>query len=212
MSKKIEILPEILKTTKDKTLSSILFNLKMVPTFSLVINSTYEPLYEFIHKMDPSLSADNINGLIVAATVQFVFKSYDRIREGQKLKFYLETYDLNKKLPQVKDALNKIMKISGNILRDMGYTVGTITGIVGFSFILQPILSAIAKLMGANSDFTLDNIYRYVILGVAFKGALTIEQLINTYIEKTEDKDTDHLEDDNIMTEREIKTLISSVI
>lgn len=214
MSKQ-DFISQMLKTTKDKTLSSVLFNLKMVPTFSLVINSTYEPLYEFIHNMDPNITETHINGLIVAATVQFVFNSFDRIKEGQKLKNYLDKYDLHKKLPEVKGALNKLMKISGNILRDMGYSVGTITGIVGFSFILQPLLGAIAKLMSANSDFSLDNIYQYIILGIAFKGAMTLEQVINTFIENTEEKDEDNLEDiddDNLMTETEIKKLIESIL
>ncbi len=190
MSKyKSEKLDELIKSTKDDTIKSVLFNLKLVPTFSLMIDATYQPIQQFLIGEYPTLSPDDITSIVLAATCQFIFKSYDRIKQGRELKSYLESRDLEIKVDETKGQLTKLLKIGSDVLKDMGYTVGTMSGILGFAFILHPLMTGISELMGRNTDFTIDNIFNYVILGVAFKGSLFLEQFITKITKEYEKED-----------------------
>lgn len=193
MSKyKSDKLESLLKNTKDDTLKMVLFNLKLVPTFSLVIDATFEPLNQYLRGEFPTLDDDAILSLIVAATCQFIFKSYDRIKQGRELKKYLEERGLETKVQQTKDKLTKLLKIGADVLKDMGYTTATMSGILGFASILHPFMTGINELMGRNTDFNIDNIFNYIVLGVTFKGAIFLEQFINRFVKQYEKDPLQH--------------------
>jgi len=187
MSKyKSEKLEELIKSTNDDTIKSVLFNLKLVPTFSLMIEATYQPIHQFLVGEYPTLTSDDITSIALAATCSFIFKSYDRIKQGKELKSYLESRDSEVKVEETKTQLTKLLKIGSDILKDMGYSVGTMSGILGFAFVLQPLMMGISELMGRNSDFNIDNMFNYVILGITFKGSLFLEQFITKFTKEFE--------------------------
>ena len=217
------ILKDVINQTKDSSIKSILFNLKLVPTFSLIIDATYTPIKTYLSGEYPTLTEDEITSLIVAATCQFVFQSYDRIKDSQGLKNYLEEHNLTDKVSKTKEAITKLIKIGGDVLKDVGYTAATVSGILGFGFLLHPMMDGINELMMRNSDFSIDNIFRYVVMGVAFKGSLVLEQfirnLINRYeqnkVKMTKQSDIESDEeivDETFLSEKEIKSLIDSVL
>jgi hypothetical protein len=211
-TKKID---SIISTTKDATLKSILFNLKLVPTFSLMIDATYEPIHQYLIGEYPTLDNDAIVSIAVAATAQFIFKSYDRFKRGQDFKDYLEMRGLQEKVDKTKTVLTKLLKIGADVLKDMGYTTATMSGILGFAVLLQPLMSGITALMGRNSDFSVDNIFNYIVLGVTFKGAMFVEQLLKKIVEdndkdpEVEPKDSD---DEKTLSESELKDIMKSII
>ena len=211
-TKKID---SIISTTKDATLKSILFNLKLVPTFSLMIDATYEPIHQYLVGEYPTLDNDAIVSIAVAATAQFIFKSYDRFKRGQDFKDYLEMRGLQEKVDKTKTVLTKLLKIGADVLKDMGYTTATMSGILGFAVLLQPLMSGITALMGRNSDFSVDNIFNYIVLGVTFKGAMFVEQLLKKIVEdndkdpEVEPKDSD---DEKTLSESELKDIMRSII
>lgn len=182
-SKKVE---ELLKSTKDDTVKSILFNLRLIPTFSLVIDATFEPINTFLVGGNPELTQDQITSLIVAGTCQFIFKSYDRFKGGQELKKYLESQNIQNKVSETTNKITKLLKIGSGVLKDMGYTAGTVSGILGFASILHPLMTGINELMGRNTDFNIDNIFNYLIMGATFKGALFLEQFITKFTKSFE--------------------------
>jgi len=191
MSKQIsETIKSLLSTTKDDTVRSVLFNLRFIPTFSLIIDSTYAPIHDFMVGENPTLSEDAITGIIIAGVCQFIFKSYDRHKETQQLRDYLEENGLTQKVPKVKSYVVKLIKISGDVLKDMGYSAGSVSGILGFATILQPFMVGLNELLGRSSDFSIDNIFNYIVLGTTFKGALFLEQFLKNFTSKYE-KDVD---------------------
>lgn len=211
-TKKID---SIISTTKDATLKSILFNLKLVPTFSLMIDATYEPIHQYLVGEYPTLDNDAIVSIAVAATAQFIFKSYDRFKRGRDFKDYLEMRGLQEKVDKTQTVLTKLLKIGADVLKDMGYTTATMSGILGFAVLLQPLMNGITTLMGRNSDFSVDNIFNYVVLGITFKGALFVEQLLKKVVEdrdkdpEVEPKDSD---DEKTLSESELKDIMKSII
>jgi hypothetical protein len=227
MSKyKSEKIEDIIKRTNNDSLKMVLFNLKMVPTFSLVIEATYGPVHQVLTGQFPSFSEDDINSLIIAGACTFIFKSYDRFKQGKELKKILEDRGIVDKVDEAKSAITKILKIGADVLRDAGYSTGTMTGILGFSMLLQPFLAGINELMGRNSDFSLDNIFNFVVLGIGFKGAIYLEQLINNFVKSTEkdpmtskskkvdDKETEEEEpkEETYLGENDLKSIIDSII
>ena len=211
-TKKID---SIISTTKDATLKSILFNLKLVPTFSLMIDATYEPIHQYLVGEYPTLDNDAIVSIAVAATAQFIFKSYDRFKRGQDFKDYLEMRGLQEKVDKTQTVLTKLLKIGADVLKDMGYTTATMSGILGFAVLLQPLMSGITALMGRNSDFSVDNIFNYVVLGITFKGAMFVEQLLKKIVEDR-DKDPEvepkSSDDEKTLSESELKDIMRSII
>lgn len=219
-----EKLEDLISRTGDDSLKMILFNLKMVPTFSLVIEATYSPVHQFLTGQYPTLSDDDITSLIIAGACTFIFKSYDRFKQGKTLKKILESKGLTDKVEESKTAITKILKIGADVLRDAGYSTGTMTGILGFSMVLQPFLAGLNELMGRNSDFSLDNIFNFVVLGVGFKGAIFLEQLITNFVKSTEnstvtksktskskEEDTED-EDETTLSESQLKSIMESII
>lgn len=217
-------LEDLISRTNDDSLKMVLFNLKMVPTFSLVIEATYNPVRQFLTGQYPTLSDDDITSLIIAGTCTFIFKSYDRFKQGKTLKKLLESKGLTDKVEESKTAITKILKIGADVLRDAGYATGTMTGILGFSMVLQPFLAGLNELMGRNSDFSLDNIFNFVVLGVGFKGAVYLEQLITNFVKSTEnstvtksktskskEEDTED-EDETTLSESQLKSIMESII
>mgnify|MGYP000045748949 FL=1 len=187
MSKfKSERLEGIIKSTNDDTIKSVLFNLRLVPTFSLMIEATFQPIQSFLVGEYPTLTTDDVTAIAVAATCQFIFKSYDRLKQGKELKTYLESRDLEIKVDQTKKKLTKLLKIGSDVLKDLGYTTGTMSGILGFAFVLHPLMLGLSEIMGRNSDFNIDNIFNYIVLGIAFKGSLTLEQFLKKFTETFE--------------------------
>lgn len=220
-SKKIE---DLLKSTKDDTLKSVLFNLRLVPTFSLMIDATYEPIHQFLVGQYPTLDSDSINSIIVAATCQFIFKTYDRFKQGKDLKALLESRGLIEKVDETKTALTKLFKMAADVLKDMGYTTATMSGILGFATILQPFMSGINELMQRNTDFSLDNLFNYIVLGLTFKGALFVEQFLNKFVKqfekepdvvparKVEKKKEEESDTEEYLSETQLKSIIDSIV
>ena len=220
-SKKIE---DLLKSTKDDTLKSVLFNLRLVPTFSLMIDATYEPIHQFLVGQYPTLDSDSINSIIVAATCQFIFKTYDRFKQGKDLKALLDSRGLVEKVDETKTALTKLFKMAADVLKDMGYTTATMSGILGFATILQPFMSGINELMQRNTDFSLDNLFNYIVLGLTFKGALFVEQFLNKFVKqfekepdvvparKVEKKKEEESDTDEYLNETQLKSIIDSIV
>lgn len=220
-SKKIE---DLLKSTKDDTLKSVLFNLRLVPTFSLMIDATYEPIHQFLVGQYPTLDSDSINSIIVAATCQFIFKTYDRFKQGKDLKALLESRGLIEKVDETKTALTKLFKMAADVLKDMGYTTATMSGILGFATILQPFMSGINELMQRNTDFSLDNLFNYIVLGLTFKGALFVEQFLNKFVKqyekepdvvparKVEKEKDENSDSEKYLSETQLKSIIDSIV
>ena len=220
-SKKIE---DLLNSTKDDTLKSVLFNLRLVPTFSLMIDATYEPIHQFLVGQYPTLDSDSINSIIVAATCQFIFKTYDRFKQGKDLKALLESRGLIEKVDETKTALTKLFKMAADVLKDMGYTTATMSGILGFATILQPFMSGINELMQRNTDFNLDNLFNYIVLGLTFKGALFVEQFLNKFVKqyekepdvvparKVEKKKEEESDTEEYLNETQLKSIIDSIV
>lgn len=220
-SKKIE---DLLKSTKDDTLKSVLFNLRLVPTFSLMIDATYEPIHQFLVGQYPTLDSDSINSIIVAATCQFIFKTYDRFKQGKDLKALLDSRGLVEKVDETKTALTKLFKMAADVLKDMGYTTATMSGILGFATILQPFMSGINELMQRNTDFSLDNLFNYIVLGLTFKGALFVEQFLNKFVKqfekepdvvpsrKVEKKKEEESDTEEYLSETQLKSIIDSIV
>ena len=220
-SKKIE---DLLKSTKDDTLKSVLFNLRLVPTFSLMIDATYEPIHQFLVGQYPTMDSDSINSIIVAATCQFIFKTYDRFKQGKDLKALLESRGLIEKVDETKTALTKLFKMAADVLKDMGYTTATMSGILGFATILQPFMSGINELMQRNTDFNLDNLFNYIVLGLTFKGALFVEQFLNKFVKqyekepdvvparKVEKKKEEESDTEEYLSETQLKSIIDSIV
>ena len=220
-SKKIE---DLLKSTKDDTLKSVLFNLRLVPTFSLMIDATYETIHQFLVGQYPTLDSDSINSIIVAATCQFIFKTYDRFKQGKDLKALLDSRGLVEKVDETKTALTKLFKMAADVLKDMGYTTATMSGILGFATILQPFMSGINELMQRNTDFSLDNIFNYIVLGLTFKGALFVEQFLNKFVKqfekepdivparKVEKKKEEESDTEEYLSETQLKSIIDSIV
>lgn len=220
-SKKIE---DLLKSTKDDTLKSVLFNLRLVPTFSLMIDATYEPIHQFLVGQYPTLDSDSINSIIVAATCQFIFKTYDRFKQGKDLKALLDSRGLVEKVDETKTALTKLFKMAADVLKDMGYTTATMSGILGFATILQPFMSGINELMQRNTDFSLDNLFNYIVLGLTFKGALFVEQFLNKFVKqfekepdvvpsrKVEKKKAEESDTEEYLSETQLKSIIDSIV
>lgn len=221
-SKKVE---ELIKSSNDATIKSVLFNLKLVPTFSLMIDATYQPIQQFLVGEYPTLTNDEITSIAIAATCQFIFKSYDRFKQGKQLEKYLESRGLQVKVDETKKTLTKLLKIGADVLKDMGYTTATMSGILGFAYILHPLMTGINELMGRNTDFSIDNIFNYIVLGIAFKGSLFLEQFLTKFTEKYEkdpktepikkekEIDSEDKEDEETMlSESQLQDIMRSII
>jgi hypothetical protein len=216
-SDKIE---ELLKSTKDDTVKSVLFNLKLVPTFSLIIDATFEPIQKFLHNEHPELSQDTITAIIVAAACQYIFNTYDRIKGYKDLRRVLKDSDLEVVVDDAESKLKKLLKIGGDVLKDVGYTTATLSGILGFAFILHPLMDGINKMLDRGPEYNIDNIFNYIVLGVAFKGSMFIEQFLKKLtrefekdpkvkkIEKSEDNDGV----DEFLSEEEMYALINRIL
>lgn len=216
-SKKVD---ELIKSTNEGTIKSVLFNLKLVPTFSLLIDATYEPIHQYLTGKYPTLDNDAIMSIAIAATCQFIFNRYDRFKQGQQFAEYMESRGLEEKVDETKQKLTKLLKIGADVLKDMGYTTATMSGILGFAFILQPLMTGINEMMGRNTDFNIDNIFNYIVLGITFKGALFLEQFLRRFTEQYEKtpetqpkkKEEESDEEETMLSESQLQDIMRSII
>jgi hypothetical protein len=151
------------KNLFQKTLDDLKTQIKFVGTFGFGITGLYETVQELLHGKYPTLSEQEIILIFLAALSYFAIDVVDDVK---KLTTTIREKGLGKYLTQTVETLKDFESVAIAVGKKAGHTIGSLAELVGYVYLLIPILETVQRLIAKES-------FDIVTLGIYLKSILT---------------------------------------
>ena len=151
------------KNLFQKTLDDLKTQIKFVGTFGFGITGLYETIQELLYGKYPTLSEHEIILIFLAALSYFAIDVVDDVKKLTKL---VSEKGLGKYLTQTVETLKDFENVAIAVGKKAGHTIGSLAELVGYVYLLIPILETVQRLIAKES-------FDIVTLGIYLKSILT---------------------------------------
>jgi hypothetical protein len=190
------------KSLFQKTLGDMGIQLQFVGTFGFGISGLFGMVKDLLEGQHPSLSEGEII-LIFLSAVSYL--SINTIKDIQKLREEVKGRGLEGYVNKTVELLKDFENISLKVLEKAGFTMSSLAELLGYTFLLVPILDITNKIIG-EVGFDMTSISSYLKGALISVGIFYIKNLFNSLVLRLKklrtDKDLDNDEDvDEIIEE-----------
>ena len=192
---------ESTKSLFQKTLGDMGIQLQFVGTFGFGISGMFGMVKDVLEGQYPSLSEGEIILIFLSA---LSYLSINTIKDIQKLREEVKGRDLGGYVNKVVELLKDFENISLKILEKAGFTMSSLSELLGYTFLLVPILDITNRIIG-EVGFDIGAISSYLKGALVSVGIFYIKNLFNSLVLRLKklrtDKIVDDEEDDEIIEE-----------
>jgi hypothetical protein len=189
------------KSLFQKTLGDMGIQLQFVGTFGFGISGMFGMVKDVLEGQYPSLSEGEIILIFLSA---LSYLSINTIKDIQKLREEVKGRDLGGYVNKVVELLKDFENISLKILEKAGFTMSSLSELLGYTFLLVPILDITNRIIG-EVGFDIGAISSYLKGALVSVGIFYIKNLFNSLVLRLKklrtDKIVDDEEDDEIIEE-----------
>ena len=189
------------KSLFQKTLGDMGIQLQFVGTFGFGISGMFSMVKDVLEGQYPSLSEGEIILIFLSA---LSYLSINTIKDIQRLREEVKGRNLVGYVNKVVELLKDFENISLKILEKAGFTMASLSELLGYTFLLVPILDITNRIIG-EVGFDVGAISSYLKGALASVGIFHIKNLFNSLILRLKklrtDKIVDDEEDDEIIEE-----------
>ena len=175
--------------------------LQFVGTFGFGISGMFGMVKDVLEGQYPSLSEGEIILIFLSA---LSYLSINTIKDIQKLREEVKGRDLGGYVNKVVELLKDFENISLKILEKAGFTMSSLSELLGYTFLLVPILDITNRIIG-EVGFDIGAISSYLKGALVSVGIFYIKNLFNSLVLRLKklrtDKIVDDEEDDEIIEE-----------
>ena len=192
---------ESTKSLFQKTLGDMGIQLQFVGTFGFGISGMFGMVKDVLEGQYPSLSEGEIILIFLSA---LSYLSINTIKDIQRLREEVKGRDLDGYVNKVVELLKDFENISLKILEKAGFTMSSLSELLGYTFLLVPILDITNRIIG-EVGFDVGAISSYLKGALVSVGIFYIKNLFNSLVLRLKklrtDKIVDDEEDDEIIEE-----------
>ena len=189
------------KSLFQKTLGDMGIQLQFVGTFGFGISGMFGMVKDVLEGQYPSLSEGEIILIFLSA---LSYLSINTIKDIQRLREEVKGRDLDGYVNKVVELLKDFENISLKILEKAGFTMSSLSELLGYTFLLVPILDITNRIIG-EVGFDVGAISSYLKGALVSVGIFYIKNLFNSLVLRLKklrtDKIVDDEEDDEIIEE-----------
>ena len=189
------------KSLFQKTLGDMGIQLQFVGTFGFGISGMFGMVKDVLEGQYPSLSEGEIILIFLSA---LSYLSINTIKDIQRLREEVKGRDLGGYVNKVVELLKDFENISLKILEKAGFTMSSLSELLGYTFLLVPILDITNRIIG-EVGFDIGAISSYLKGALVSVGIFYIKNLFNSLVLRLKklrtDKIVDDEEDDEIIEE-----------
>ena len=189
------------KSLFQKTLGDMGVQLQFVGTFGFGISGMFGMVKDVLEGQYPSLSEGEIILIFLSA---LSYLSINTIKDIQKLREEVKGRDLGGYVNKVVELLKDFENISLKILEKAGFTMSSLSELLGYTFLLVPILDITNRIIG-EVGFDIGAISSYLKGALVSVGIFYIKNLFNSLVLRLKKLRTDKIvgdeEDDEIIEE-----------
>ena len=189
------------KSLFQKTLGDMGIQLQFVGTFGFGISGMFGMVKDVLEGQYPSLSEGEIILIFLSA---LSYLSINTIKDIQRLREEVKGRDLDGYVNKVVELLKDFENISLKILEKAGFTMSSLSELLGYTFLLVPILDITNRIIG-EVGFDIGAISSYLKGALVSVGIFYIKNLFNSLVLRLKklrtDKIVDDEEDDEIIEE-----------
>ena len=189
------------KSLFQKTLGDMGIQLQFVGTFGFGISGMFGMVKDVLEGQYPSLSEGEIILIFLSA---LSYLSINTIKDIQKIREEVKGRDLGGYVNKVVELLKDFENISLKILEKAGFTMSSLSELLGYTFLLVPILDITNRIIG-EVGFDIGAISSYLKGALVSVGIFYIKNLFNSLVLRLKklrtDKIVDDEEDDEIIEE-----------
>ena len=166
------------QTTFQKTLKDMGVQLQFVGTFGFGISGMFGMVKDLLEGRYPSLSEGEIILIFLSA---LSYLSIDIVKDITELKSELKKRGLGDYLNKTVEVLKDFENISLKIVEKAGFTVSSLAELLGYTFLLVPILDITNKLI-AESGFDIVSLSSYLKAAIVSVGIFYVRNLFNSLV------------------------------
>jgi hypothetical protein len=166
------------QTTFQKTLKDMGVQLQFVGTFGFGISGMFGMVKDLLEGRYPSLSEGEIILIFLSA---LSYLSIDIVKDISELKSELKKRGLGDYLNKTVEVLKDFENISLKIVEKAGFTVSSLAELLGYTFLLVPILDITNKLI-AESGFDIVSLSSYLKAAIVSVGIFYVRNLFNSLV------------------------------
>ena len=189
------------KSLFQKTLGDMGIQLQFVGTFGFGISGMFGMVKDVLEGQYPSLSEGEIILIFLSA---LSYLSINTIKDIQKLREEVNGRDLGGYVNKVVELLKDFENISLKILEKAGFTMSSLSELLGYTFLLVPILDITNRIIG-EVGFDIGAVSSYLKAALVSVGIFYIKNLFNSLVLRLKKLRTDKIvgdeEDDEIIEE-----------
>jgi hypothetical protein len=169
---------EEIQTTFQKTLKDMGVQLKFVGTFGFGISGMFGMVKDLLEGRYPSLSEGEIILIFLSA---LSYLSINLVNDMSQVKSEVEKRGLKDFLSKTVEALKDFENISLKIVEKAGFTVSSLAELLGYTFLLVPILDITNKLI-VESGFDVVSLASYLKGAIVSVGIFYIRNVFNSLV------------------------------
>jgi len=192
---------ESTKSLFQKTLGDMGIQLQFVGTFGFGISGMFGMVKDVLEGQYPSLSEGEIILIFLSA---LSYLSINTIKDIQRLREEVKGRGLGGYVNKVVELLKDFENISLKILEKAGFTMSSLSELLGYTFLLVPILDITNRIIG-EVGFDMGALSSYLKGALVSVGIFYIKNLFNSLVLRLKklrtDKIVDGEEDDEIIEE-----------
>lgn len=161
-----------------KTLKDMGVQLQFVGTFGFGISGMFGMVKDLLEGRYPSLSEGEIILIFLSA---LSYLSIDIVKDISELKSEVEKRGLGDYLNKTVEVLKDFENISLKIVEKAGFTVSSLAELLGYTFLLVPILDVTNKLID-ESGFDIVSLSSYLKAAIVSVGIFYVRNLFNSLV------------------------------